>query len=533
MLRNKSGTSVADMIKGFIFDAGKLQSDNLRSEAMGIRQELQALLALTRDEINQSLDRLRQGATESQQQFQKTVQERLDKFSETLGANSDRIAGVLGDNRQETVTALRTGLEGLQEITIKVNDKQISTLSELKEKISDSQQQFQKAVQERLDKFSETLGANADRISNVLNENRQETVTTLQSRLESIQKATVDAAEKQITALNDTKNKISESVSTGLKEIQEKNEKKLEEMRLTVDEKLHQTLNTRLTESFDQVTKQLIAVQGGLTEMQGLAQDVGSLKRTLTNVKVRGMIGEAQLHTLLDQFLSAEQYQANVPVRPRSGERVEFAVKLPGIENGEHVWLPIDSKFPNEDYQRLQDAYESGDKPAWDQAGKAFEACLHRHAADISAKYIDVPHTTEFALMFLPFESLYGEAIRRPGLFQQIQSKYHVNIVGPTTLVAFLNSLQVGFKTLAISKQSGEVWKVLGAVKTEFRKFGDIVSKVQKNLDTASVNLSSVSTRARQMEKKLSSVSELSTVDALLLLPVEEALVMSEEESDE
>jgi len=253
--------------------------------------------------------------------------------------------------------------------------------------------------------------------------------------------------------------------------------------------------------------------------MQSLAQDVGGLKKALTNVKVRGMLGEAQLGALLEQFLTREQYAQNVVITPKSKENVEFAVKLPGMETGECVWLPIDSKFPIEDYQRLQDAYESGDKPAWEAAGKAFENRLYRHAADISSKYIDVPHSTDFALMFLPFESLYGEAIRRPGLFQDIQGKYRITIVGPTTLAAFLNSLQVGFKTLAISRQSGEVWKVLGAIKTEFQKFGEAVSKVQKNLEAASNNLSSVSDRARQMEKKLGKVSALPSEEALRLLP--------------
>lgn len=197
-------------------------------------------------------------------------------------------------------------------------------------------------------------------------------------------------------------------------------------------------------------------------------------------------------------------------------------MSLPGPEEGGRVWLPVDSKFPIEDYQRLQDAYESGDKPAWEQAGKAFEARILSHAATIS-KYIEAPYSTDFALMFLPFESLYGEAIRRPGLFQEVQNRHKVTIVGPTTLAAFLNSLQVGFKTLAISRQSGEVWKVLGAVKAEFQRFGDAVTSVQKNLDAASNNLSKVSSRARQMEKKLGKVSTLSQEDAKRLLPEEDA----------
>ncbi len=456
-LQRQGGQSAADLLRSLIAGSEKNQSDTLRLEAHGIRQEVQDNLALTRKELGEGMDRLRGSSTENQQQFQKAVQERLDKYGETLASNSDRI-------------------------------------------------------------------------SNVLQENRMELVTTLQTRLEGVQKATAEAAEKQTAALNEVRAKVTESVGQGLKEIQDKNEQKLEQMRLTVDEKLQKTLDTRLTQSFEVVTKQLLEVQKGLSEMQNLAQDVGGLKKALTNVKVRGMLGEAQLGALLEQFLTREQYGENVAIKPRSAERVEYAVRLPGPEEGETLWLPIDSKFPMEDYQRLQDAYENGDKPAWEQAGKAFETRLYQHAADISSKYIDVPHSTEFALMFLPFESLYGEAIRRPGLFQEIQAKYHVAIVGPTTLGAFLNSLQVGFKTLAISKQSGEVWKVLGAVKTEFQKFGDAVSKVQKNLDSASSNLSTVSDRARQMEKKLGKVSALPSEEALLLLPADETAINEEEQ---
>jgi DNA recombination protein RmuC len=425
-----------DSLQKLLTDNEKNHSEALRIEAKGIRQEVQEALSLTRKELIEGMDRLRDSSSETQQQFQKAVQNRLDTYSDTLN-----------------------------------------------------------------------------------------------TRLESLQKTSNETSEKQINAMADVRTRITDSVTVGLKEIQDKNELKLEQMRHTVDEKLQQTLDTRLAQSFELVTKQLVEVQKGLTEMQTLAQDVGGLKKALTNVKVRGMLGEAQLGALLEQFLSKEQYGENVAVKPRSGERVEYAIKLPEGVDGDPLWLSIDSKFPIEDYQRLQDAYENGDKPAWELAGKAFENRLYQHAADISSKYINVPHTTEFALMFLPFESLYGEAIRRPGLFQEIQGKYHVAIVGPTTLGAFLNSLQMGFKTLAISKQSSEVWKVLGAIKTEFQKFGDAVSKVQKNLETASSNLSTVSDRARQMEKKLSKVSALPSEEAMLLLPPEESSSFEDNDS--
>lgn len=457
IVRKQGAAATAELFKPLLSGNEKANADNLRIEARGIRQEVQDALAQTRKELGEGIDRLRSSSAETQLTFQKTIQDRLDKYSETLTGNSDRISHVLQENRRELVDTLQLRLEGLQKATADAAEKQTAAMA--------------------------------------------------------------DAAEKQTAALADVRTKVTESVGLGLKEIQDKNEQKLEQMRLTVDEKLQKTLDTRLTQSFELVTKQLLEVQKGLTEMQTLAQDVGGLKKALTNVKVRGMLGEAQLGALLEQFLTAEQYAMNVAVKPRSAERVEFAVKLPGVETGEHIWLPLDSKFSIEDYQRLQEAYESGDKPAWEAAGKAFENRIHQHAADISSKYIDVPHTTEFALMFLPFESLYGEAIRRPGLFQEIQARYHVTVVGPTTLAAFLNSLQVGFKTLAITKQSGEVWKVLGAIKTEFQKFGEAVSKVEKNLEAASSNLHAVSNRARQMNRKLNTVAALPSAEAMKLLP--------------
>jgi DNA recombination protein RmuC len=440
--------------------------------------------------------------------------ESLQDFIRNLVTSSDKtqdesLRGQCKDIREEVSSSLTVTRAELS-----------AGLDRMRSTASENQVQFQKGVQDRLDVFSQSLNQNTDRIAGVLQENRVELVKTLQERLEAVQKTTSDSTEKQVTTMTEMKDKVSSSVADGLKEIQEKNEQKLEQMRLTVDEKLQKTLDERLTQSFEVVNKQLIEVQKGLTEMQTLAQDVGGLKRALTNVKVRGMLGESQLGALLEQFLTRDQYEENVAVKPRSSERVEFAIRLPGGEDGGPLWLPIDSKLPLDAYQRLQDTYENGEKAAWAQAGKAFESQLYTQAAAISSKYIDVPHTTDFALMYLPFEGLYAEAIRRPGVFQDIQKTHRVTIVGPTTLAAFVYSLQVGFKTLAISKQSSEVWRLLGAIKTEFGKFGDAVSSVQKNLETASSNLSKVSTRARQMEKRLDGVQALPQEEALKLLPV-------------
>jgi len=302
---------------------------------------------------------------------------------------------------------------------------------------------------------------------------------------------------------------VQEQVRKDLDAIRVANEQKLEQIRLTVDEKLHATLEQRLGESFRQVSERLEAVQAGLGEMRTLAQDVGGLKRALSNVKTRGVLGEAQLGALLEQFLSPGQYAANVKVRPRSNEVVEYAVKLPGGEEGSTVWLPIDAKFPLEDYQRLMEAYEVGDLAALEVSARALENRLLQQARDIRDKYIAAPHTTDFALLFLPFEGLYAEALRRPGLLDRIQRECKVTFVGPTTLTAFLNSLQVGFKTLAISKQSGEVWKILGAVKTEFGTFGKALEAVNTKLEEASKKLGEVGKRTEQMQRKLGKVEAL------------------------
>ncbi len=318
---------------------------------------------------------------------------------------------------------------------------------------------------------------------------------------------------------------VQEQVQGRLEAIRQANEAKLEEMRRTVDEKLHDTLEKRLGESFSLVSQRLEQVQKGLGEMQTLASDVGGLKRALTNVKTRGVMGEAQLAMLLDQYLEAGQYEANVKVKPRSNEVVEFAVKLPEGLDGGHVWLPIDAKFPIEDYQRLMEAYEAGSPEDIARHAQALENRLLSQGREIRDKYVEPPHTTNFALMFLPFEGLYAEALRRPGLLQKLQADCKVTLVGPTTLTAFLNSLQMGFRSLKISKNTTEIAKTLGAVKTEFGKFGEALDAVQKKLDEASSKLGDVGHRSKQMARKLSKVEALGEAEA------QEALGFQDEEN--
>lgn len=299
-----------------------------------------------------------------------------------------------------------------------------------------------------------------------------------------------------------------------LERLQQDNSAKLEQMRQTVDEKLHATLEKRLSESFRQVSERLELVHKGLGEMQTLAAGVGDLKKVLSNVKARGVFGEVQLAALLEQVMAPEQYEKNVATRQGSKDRVEFAIKLPGRDRDEYVLLPIDAKFPLEDYQRLQAAQEAGDKPAVEMAEKALEARVKLEAKTIAEKYVEPPHTTDFALLYLPFEGLFGEVLRRPGLFDQIQRQFRVTICGPTNLLAYLNSLQMGFRTLAIQQRSSEVWKVLGTVKSEFGKFAEVLANTKRQLQTVANTIDQAEVRTRQIERKLKDVEVLPGIDA-------------------
>ncbi|WP_177505866.1 DNA recombination protein RmuC [Anaerosinus sp.] len=319
---------------------------------------------------------------------------------------------------------------------------------------------------------------------------------------------------KQLNALADMNekkfDKLKDSIIVQLRHLQNDNNNQLEEMRKVVDEKLHATLEKRLGESFQLVSERLEQVHKGLGEMKTLANGVGDLKRVLSNVKTRGIWGEFQLENLLEQILTIEQYEKNVATIPNSCERVEFAIKLPGkhIHEGS-VWLPIDAKFPQEDYQRLLDAQDKADTALIEECAKSIENRIKSEAKDIKNKYVCVPYTTEFAILFLPIEGLYAEVLRRPGLCEFLMQKYKIIVTGPTTLAALLNSLQIGFRTLAIEKRSSEVWSILGAVKTEFGKFGDLLEKTNKKLQEASNVIDTAARKTRTIERKLKTVEEL------------------------
>ena len=321
---------------------------------------------------------------------------------------------------------------------------------------------------------------------------------------------------------------LRETLEKKISDLQAGNEKKLEEMRTTVDEKLQKTLEARLGESFKLVSERLEAVHKGLGDMQQLATGVGDLKKVLTNVKTRGILGEYQLENILDQILTPEQYAKNVKTKEGSNAMVEFAVKLPGRENKDKtVWLPIDSKFPKEDFELLMDAYDKAAPELIEKCRTDFVKGIKKFAVDICSKYIEPPNSTDFAILFLPFESLYAEVLRTPGLFESIQRECKIIVTGPTTLSALLSSLQMGFRTLAIEKRSSEVWQLLGAVKTEFGNFGGILEKTQKKLQEASNVIEQAGIRSRAIERKLKTVQELPKEEAIELLGDSQEIIES------
>ena len=367
---------------------------------------------------------------------------------------------------------------------------------------------------ERIEKnFREDFRLNREESRLVAKDNREELAASLRAFQESF--------ERGIASFNQLQKEKFAALDERQREWVNHAEKRLEEIRQTVDEKLQQTLNERISQSFRLVNEQLANVQKGLGEMQSLAQDVGGLKRVLSNVKTRGNIGEIQLSMLLEQLLAPEQYEANVHTRKGSDAMVEFAVKLPGKDDTrEFVYLPIDAKFPKDVYEQLLDAYDAADPQQIEFAGKQLEATIKKMAKDISEKYLAPPATTDFGIMFLPFEGIYAEVVRRSALLEDLQRTYKVVVTGPTTLAAILNSLQMGFRTLAIQKHSGEVWTILGAVKKEFEKMGGMLEKAQRNLQTASGQIEEVlGTRTRAIQRRLKDVDTLSDREARAILP--------------
>lgn len=361
---------------------------------------------------------------------------------------------------------------------------------------------------------------NREELNRSIRELRMEITQAFDRNMQQIQ----DALHKNMITNGELQRQKFETMTRQQQQLMQSTEKRLDDMRLMVEEKLQKTLNERIGQSFEMVRSQLENVQRGLGEMKSLAQDVGGLKKVLSNVKMRGTFGEVQLGALLEQMMSPEQYDANVKTKRNGTEFVEFAIKLPGKDDaGSTVYLPIDAKFPKDVYEQYYDAFETGDATLVESSGKQLEATIRRMAKDIHDKYIDPPFTTDFAILFLPFESIYAEIIRRTHLVETLQKEYKIVVTGPTTLGAILNSLQMGFRTLAIQKRTGEVWTVLGAVKTEFGKFGGLLQRVQKNLQSAGDQLEEVmGKRTRAIERKLRQVEELPHDESRNLLALEE-----------
>ena len=375
-----------------------------------------------------------------------------------------------------------------------LREEQRSGRGELRETVGD----FTGRTDRRLDEFRMAIAEDARRTRQETGEQQTRFESSLGDRLR-------DLSDRNAQVMGE----LRATLDSQMKSLQADNAQKLEQMRMTVDEKLQSTLETRFNASFGLISERLEAVQRGLGEMQQLASDVGSLQRVLTNVKKRGTFGETQLGALLEDVLTIEQYAANVATLPGSSERVEFAIRMPGPKGEGQVWLPIDAKFPREDYERLVDAQEQADAEGVQAAGAALERRLRDEAKKIREKYVGPPHTTDFALLFLPTEGLYAEAIRRPGLFDVLQREHRITLVGPTTLLAVLNALQMGFRTLAIEKRSSEVWQTLGQVKTEFGKFGATLDAVKKKLVEASNKIDETGVRSRVLERKLRDVEAM------------------------
>lgn len=467
-------------------------SEELKNKLIKIDSDLTKIDPLIRDEFARNRD-------ENQKSFKGNREELNNSFK------------ILGDTLTRTVTDLST----VQKNQFDTFSKQLTELvKSFDEKTKNLQEQLEKSAKENRTEQANSLKSFEDKFTqNVkeFNDLQKQKFDDLSNKQEQIKKDT------------ETKLKeIRETVENKLQTLQEENSKKLEDMRKVVEEKLQETVEKRFNESFKLISDRLEQVHKGLGEMQSLASGVGDLKKVLTNVKTRGNLGEIQLGAILEQILSPEQYEQNSTVKEGSQERVEYAVKLPGKNiDKRSLLLPIDSKFPNEDYQRLVDAYDNitnlNPKDV-EVISKQFENSVKKNAKNIKEKYINPPTTTDFAIMFVPTEGLYAEILRRTGLFEILQRDYKVTVVGPTNLVAFLSSLQMGFKTLAIEKRSSEVWEVLGAVKTEFGNFGTVLEKTKKKLQEATNVIDNAGVRSRAIERKLKTVQELPQEQTIAIL---------------
>lgn len=470
----------------FTFKTGKRESGNELTEIKSSIGTLASNLKDTEKNLKDEFVTNRKESAETATGLRTEIVNQLNKFTQTF---SEQLGNLTKSNEEKLEAIRKTFEDKLVDFQKSIDTNSKESRTELKESLEVFKRELNEALKDYKERMREQF-----------------------SDFERSQKTQNVANSEKISEL-----KV--SLEKSVKNMQDGNEKKLEEMRKTVDEKLNETLEKRLGESFKQVSDRLEAVHKGLGEMQTLAVSVGDLKKVMSNVKSRGVLGEYQLQNIIEDLLTNDQYEKNVKTKVGSGAVVEFAIKMPHGNNLEKtLWLPIDSKFPKEDYEALVDAYDKGDTDKIEEYRKAFINGIKKNAKDIKEKYIDPPNTTEYGIMFLPYESLFGEVLRVPGLFEQLQKDYKITITGPTTLSALLNSLQMGFRTLAIEKRSSEVWDLLGAVKTEFGQFGDVLAKTKKKLIEATNVIDTSEVRTRAIERKLRHVQELPAADTKLIL---------------
>ena len=479
-----------------------------------------------------------------------SFQDNEDSLLSTFQLNREEVRNNLNEqfklNRGESTDNAQKLREEFLNTYRTATDTAMRTMSEMRK----SQQEGLESVEKRVQSLTESNENRFDKLHDAIEkqmlatqsgnqvsiEKMQKAITTTVSEMKLSQQEQLQAVEERMRLLTEQNDKrmetLRETVNQQMQSLQENNEKKLDQMRETVNEKLHKTLETRLGESFKLVSERLEAVQRGLGDMQHLATGVGDLKRVLTNVKTRGTWGEVQLGDILEQLLTPDQYQKNKNFKEGSTENVEYAIRLPGKGEDEDCWLPIDAKFPQEDYHRLLDAAEKADAAEVEKSTAALMRTIQNSAKTIASKYIVPPKTTDFALMFLPTEGLYSEILRQPGIVEKLQLEHRVVVAGPTTLSAILSSLKMGFKTLAIEKRSSEVWQLLAAVKTEFKKFDEHMKKVKKQLDTAVSSIDFTSVRTRAIDRKLNTVEELPCDEAVYVLGFNDNHVSDDSDSD-
>jgi DNA recombination protein RmuC len=469
-----------------------------------------------REEMNNGLNRFQNSFLETIKDIQTNQLSQLKLMSDqnqlSIHQLTKSLEERLGKLLEQNETAGKENRGELQRNMLIINEQTKAKLDELRQQQNEQNEQSRKQLEFMQQQLDVKLTQLADNLTRNASESRENLEKSLKEFRISFTENVNNFNQLQKEKFAELEKKQAELIVL--------TEQKLEKMRETVDEKLQKTLEARLGQSFELVSKQLESVQKGLGEMQNLASDVGGLKRVLSNVKTRGIMGEIQLGNILEQIMAPEQYEANVKTKRSGGEFVEFAIKLPGRDDtNQMVYLPIDAKFPQENYHLLQQAYDEANPQKVEEAGKALAASIKKFAKDIRDKYIDPPYTTDFGIMFLPVEGLYAEVVKNTSLVEQLQREFKIIVTGPTTLAAILNSLQMGFKTLAIQKRSSEVWQILGAVKTEFKNFGGILEKARKKIDEAGNEIDSlVGTRTRAIERKLRSVEGLPVAESSLLL---------------